>query len=151
MNTTETENTEIVNGNMKLRISVSGAIGEIQWIYKENEIDFQTKALGFVFENRVLKELTDGWFLFTVGSTTVEISSSEAIGIAKDPIEFESVDGKPVTILILLISPTNQTGPHIQALASISKLMLIEEFRQALENADSADEVYNLLSSKENE
>jgi len=74
-----------------------------------------------------------------------------AIGIAKEAIEFESVDGKPVTILILLISPTNQTGPHIQALASISKLMLNEEFRQALENADSADEVYSLLSSKENE
>ena len=74
-----------------------------------------------------------------------------AIGIAKEPIEFESVDGKPVTILILLISPTNQTGPHIQALASISKLMLNEEFRHALEKADSADEVYNLLSSKENE
>jgi fructose-specific phosphotransferase system IIA component len=74
-----------------------------------------------------------------------------AIGIAKKPIEFESIDGKPVTILILLISPTNQTGPHIQALASISKLMLNEEFRQSLEKADSADEVYNLLSSKENE
>ncbi len=72
-----------------------------------------------------------------------------AIGIAKEPIEFESVDDKPVTILILLISPTNQTGPHIQALARISKLMLNEEFRQALEKADSADVVYNLLSNKE--
>lgn len=74
-----------------------------------------------------------------------------AVGIAKDPIEFESVDGKPVTILFLLISPSNQTGAHIQALASISKLMLNEEFRQAIEKADSADEVYNLLSSKEND
>lgn len=74
-----------------------------------------------------------------------------AIGIAKEPIEFESVDGKPVTILILLISPTNKTGPHIQALARISKLMLNEEFRQEIEKAASADVVYELLSSKENE
>jgi fructose-specific phosphotransferase system IIA component len=74
-----------------------------------------------------------------------------AVGIAKKPIEFESIDDKPVTILILLISPTNQTGPHIQALASISKLMLNEEFRQALEKADSTEVVYDLLSSKENQ
>ncbi len=74
-----------------------------------------------------------------------------AIGIAHEPIEFESVDGKPVTILILLVSPADQTGPHIQALAKISRLMLDEEFKQKLEKAASADEVYELLKSKESE
>ncbi len=74
-----------------------------------------------------------------------------AIGIAHEPIEFESVDGKPVTILILLVSPADQTGPHIQALARISKLMLDEEFKQKLEKATSADEVYELLNNKESE
>jgi len=73
-----------------------------------------------------------------------------AIGIAHEPIEFESVDGKPVTILILLVSPANQTGPHIQALASISRLMLNAEFKQKLEQAASTDEVYELLSNTEN-
>jgi mannitol/fructose-specific phosphotransferase system IIA component (Ntr-type) len=74
-----------------------------------------------------------------------------AIGIAHEPIDFESVDGKPVTILILLVSPADQTGPHIQALARISRLMLNEEFRQKLEKATSADEVYELLNNQENE
>jgi len=73
-----------------------------------------------------------------------------AIGIAHEPIEFESVDGKPVKILILLVSPADQTGPHIQALASISRLMLNEEFKQKLEQAASADEVYELLNDTEN-
>ena len=53
-----------------------------------------------------------------------------AIGIAHEPIDFNSIDGKPVTIFILLVSPADQTGPHIQALATISRLMLNEEFRQ---------------------
>lgn len=74
-----------------------------------------------------------------------------AIGIAHEPIDFASVDGKPVTIVILLVSPTDQTGPHIQALARISRLMLDEQFKQSLEKAGSAEEVYALLSSKENE
>jgi mannitol/fructose-specific phosphotransferase system IIA component (Ntr-type) len=51
----------------------------------------------------------------------------------------------------LLVSPADQTGPHIQALAKISRLMLDEQFRQALENASTADEVYQLLSNKENQ
>ena len=74
-----------------------------------------------------------------------------AIGITHEPIEFESVDGKPVTIFTLLVSPADQTGPHIQALARISKLMLDEEFKQKLEKATSADEVYELLNNKESE
>ena len=74
-----------------------------------------------------------------------------ALGIAHEPIDFESVDGKPVTIVILLVSPIDQTGPHIQALAKISRLMLDEQFRQTLANARTADEVYQLLSAKENQ
>lgn len=72
-----------------------------------------------------------------------------AIGLAAEPIDFISIDGKPVSIIILLASPADQTGPHIQALAKISRLMLDEEFKQSLEQATSAEEVYELLSSKE--
>ena len=74
-----------------------------------------------------------------------------AIGIAHEPIDFQSIDGKPVRIIILLVSPTDQTGPHIQALAKISKLMLDEEFKGKLENSKSAEEAYELISNKEGE
>jgi len=73
-----------------------------------------------------------------------------AMGIAHSPIDFKSIDNKPVTIIILLISPADQTGPHIQALAKISKLMLDEDFKEQLEKANSAEEVHKMLSSKEN-
>jgi fructose-specific phosphotransferase system IIA component len=74
-----------------------------------------------------------------------------AVGIAAEPINFESIDGKPVTVIIMLVSPADQTGPHIQALAKISRLMLDEEFRTKLQQATSADEAFELLSKKENE
>ena len=74
-----------------------------------------------------------------------------AIGIAHEPIDFNSIDGKPVTILILLVSPADQTGPHIQALATISRLMLNEEFRQQLEKVTCSDEVYELLNNQQNQ
>jgi fructose-specific phosphotransferase system IIA component len=74
-----------------------------------------------------------------------------AMGIAPQPIDFNSVDNKPVSIIILLISPIDQTGPHIQALAKISRLMLDEVLRNKLIKAGSADEVCELLTNKENE
>jgi fructose-specific phosphotransferase system IIA component len=70
-----------------------------------------------------------------------------AIGIAREPIEFESVDGRPVTMFFLLVSPVDQTGPHIQALAAISRLMLNEQFRRRLEQADSVEAVDELLQN----
>lgn len=74
-----------------------------------------------------------------------------AIGIARDPIDFDSIDHKPVKIIVLLASPIDRTGPHIQALARVSRLMLDEKFRMQLENASSPEEVYELISSKEHE
>ncbi|ARN57936.1 PTS sugar transporter subunit IIA [Sedimentisphaera salicampi] len=74
-----------------------------------------------------------------------------AMGIASSEIDFDSIDNKPVSIVILLVSPAGQTGPHIQALAKISRLMLDGDFRQKLQDAQDAEEVYNLLSSKESE
>ena len=74
-----------------------------------------------------------------------------AMGIAREPIEFDSVDNIGVSIVILLISPLEQTGPHIQALAKISKLMLDAAFRNALQQAASAEAAYKLLSERESE
>ena len=70
-----------------------------------------------------------------------------AIGLTEQPIEFGAIDGQPVQLVILLASPVDQTGPHIQMLARISRLMTDEAFRDAIEQAANADEVYRLIQS----
>ena len=74
-----------------------------------------------------------------------------AIGISRQGVDFQSIDNKPVHIIVLLASPTDRTGPHIQALARISRLMLDEEFKNKLQNAASARELYDLINEKETE
>ncbi|MGA2916779.1 MAG: PTS sugar transporter subunit IIA [Sedimentisphaerales bacterium] len=74
-----------------------------------------------------------------------------AIGISRQGIDFQSIDGKPVFIVVLLVSPLDRTGPHIQALARISRLMLDEEFKNKLQNAPSAQQLYELIREKEAE
>ncbi|MBN1787152.1 MAG: PTS sugar transporter subunit IIA [Sedimentisphaerales bacterium] len=72
-----------------------------------------------------------------------------AMGVCREDIDFQSIDSKPVHIVVLLASPIDKTGPHIQALARISRLMLDEEFKNKLQNAANAEELYKLISEKE--
>ncbi len=68
-----------------------------------------------------------------------------AAGKPAEPVDFQSLDGRPVTFVVLLISPPDQTGPHIQALAKISRLMNMPEFREAVDRAKTADELYKAI------
>lgn len=74
-----------------------------------------------------------------------------AVGIVPQDIEFDSIDGKGVRIIVLLVSPLGKTGPHIQALARISRLMLDEDLRNGLINSKNAADVYHLIKDKERE
>ena len=74
---------------------------------------------------------------------------SMAIGKPATPMDFEAIDGKPVRLIVLLASPPDRTSDHIQALARISKLMTMDEFRERIYNASSADEIHDLLRSQE--
>lgn len=72
-----------------------------------------------------------------------------AIGKPAQPIDFNAIDGKPVSLIALLASPLDQTGPHIQALARISRLMTIDSVRSAMLQAQTADELYRVIANHE--
>ncbi|MCA9294480.1 MAG: PTS sugar transporter subunit IIA [Phycisphaerales bacterium] len=72
-----------------------------------------------------------------------------AMGIPAEPLDFASIDGKPVRLVVLLASPVDRTSDHIQALARISRIMAAESFREKAFNAASADELFDLIASEE--
>lgn len=72
-----------------------------------------------------------------------------AIGKPEKPIDFHSIDGRPVTIIWMLSSPPDKTGPHIHALARISRLMTIDKFRQSLNAAKTAEEMFQIITQQE--
>jgi len=72
-----------------------------------------------------------------------------AIGKPAEPIEFESIDKQPVQLIVLLASPPDRTSDHIQALARISRLMTMREFRERVYAAQDSSELYSLLESQE--
>src|SRR5881398_488388 len=72
-----------------------------------------------------------------------------AIGKAAAPIDFQAIDGRPVSIIWMLSSPPDKTGPYIHALARISRLMTIDKFRHSLLTAKSGQEAYDIIVAQE--
>lgn len=74
---------------------------------------------------------------------------SMAIGRPSAPIDFQAIDGRPVNLIWLLTSPPDKTGPHIHALARISRLMTIDKFRAALAAAKTSQELFDAIVQQE--
>ncbi len=72
-----------------------------------------------------------------------------AIGRTSQPLEFGAIDKQPVELILLLASPADQTGPHIQALAKISRMLTDDNFRNAIKQAQNGDELYQLIEQHE--
>ena len=72
-----------------------------------------------------------------------------AVGKPASPMEFEAIDGQPVKLVVLLASPPDRTSDHIQALARVSRLMMMEEFRTKIYAATTAAQIYDLFKKEE--
>ncbi len=72
-----------------------------------------------------------------------------ALGRSGKGIDFESIDGQPVHLLFLLVAPTTSAGPHLMALARISRLLKNRDFRQGLLNAADKSEILKICESEQ--
>jgi mannitol/fructose-specific phosphotransferase system IIA component (Ntr-type) len=72
-----------------------------------------------------------------------------ALGITREPVDFNSLDDKPVRLIWLLIGPQDKTGPHLKALSRISRLMHRKDFRERLLDTHGPKAVLEAISSEE--
>lgn len=68
------------------------------------------------------------------------------LGISKKGVDFDSLDGEPAYIFFLLIAPIDSAGPHLKALARISRLLKDKFFRDSLRAAESAKVVLKSIA-----
>ena len=70
---------------------------------------------------------------------------SAVLGFKKEGVDFNSLDGQPSKIFVLLVSPTSGHAPHIQVLASISNILSNEDARKELVAGVSVDQIWDSL------
>ncbi len=97
--TAATPNIEITENNIRLNVTISGNSAQIVFIYTDNNVDFSPKNLTLIFDsNGDLTQLTDDWYLFTIGSTTVNISSDKAVELARNALNGFSWNANGTTV-----------------------------------------------------
>ncbi len=128
------------------------AIGElVQLLAGNGELTDPKKVLDAVLDREATRTTGIGNGLaIPHGKCTGTDHLVMAIGRPGTPIDFQAIDGRPVNLIWLLSSPPDKTGPHIHALARISRLMTIERFRQALSQATTPQEIYDSIVQQEN-
>jgi len=72
-----------------------------------------------------------------------------ACGVAPDGIDFDSADGEPATLFVLLVAPESGGALHVKVLANISRLLKEESVRRALRESSGPEAYYAALKSAE--
>lgn len=72
-----------------------------------------------------------------------------AFALKKEGVDFDSQDGQPSTIFVMTISSTNRTGPHMEYLAEISKILSNPITRQRVLDAKCAEDIINLFTKEQ--
>ncbi len=66
------------------------------------------------------------------GKTKQVTTLVSAFGVSRAGVNFDSLDGEPVKLVFLLVAPEDSAGPHLKALARISRLLKDRHFRESL-------------------
>lgn len=71
--------------------------------------------------------------------------------VVKDGVDFDALDGEPVTLIFLIAAPNTKDNVHLDVLSKLSVLMMDEAFSDSLRNARSVDEFLEIIDKADDE
>ena len=72
------------------------------------------------------------------------------VGVSRQGVDFQSLDGEKVQLFFLLISPPDRPGDHLRALENISKQLQDDTFCRFLKQSKTANDVRQILEEADN-
>jgi PTS system nitrogen regulatory IIA component len=71
------------------------------------------------------------------------------LGVNKTGIDFDSLDGEPAYIFFLLVAPVDSAGPHLKALAKISRLLKDKYIRESLKSVRDEKSMLQIIQQED--
>jgi mannitol/fructose-specific phosphotransferase system IIA component (Ntr-type) len=103
-----------------------------------------------IFEReRIMSTGVGNGFAIPHGKTDAVTDIVAAFAVTAEPIDYQSLDEKPVRLVFLLVGKDNLVGPHIKLLSRISRLMNKEDFRKRLLEQQTSREIIDLFRQEE--
>ena len=72
------------------------------------------------------------------------------VGVSQEGVEFQSLDGEPVQLFFLLVSPPDRPGDHLRALENISRQLRDDMFCKFLKQSKTKQDIQTLLEEADN-
>ena len=66
----------------------------------------------------------------------------------RTPVDFDSIDGRPADLIVMLLAPEDSTAEHLKALARVSRVLRREDMRELLRGAADADALNAILGGE---
>lgn len=123
------------------------AIEELAWLFKGSEICSDVPALIAALKER--EQIMSTGIGFGIAIPHAKIPSvtriSFAVGISEQGIDFDSMDGQPVNLIILVIAGDRQHKEYLKILSKIMATLKKPDVRDAIIASASSEEVLKLL------
>jgi mannitol/fructose-specific phosphotransferase system IIA component (Ntr-type) len=71
------------------------------------------------------------------------------VAVSRGGVSFESLDGEPVYVFVLLVSPQDRPGDHLRALENVSRRLRDDGFVRSLRNAKTREQIWALLEDSD--
>lgn len=85
------------------------------------------------------------------GKSSAVAKAGLAAMVCKDGTEYEAMDGQPVNLLFMIAVPEEANNTHLELLSRLSMMLMDEDFRKKLINAEDTDTFLKLIDEKETE
>ncbi len=143
-------NEKAITGNIKAT-NKEGVVREL--------VDLLAKVEGIKNKEELVKTLLNRETLGSTGigqgvgiphgKTNAVKKLVAAFGICQQGVNFDALDGEPVYIFFLLVAPEDSAGPHLKALARISRLLKDKFFRESLKSLTDEKAILKLLREED--
>ncbi len=122
----------------------------VDMLYQAGKIDSSEEAMEAITEREEILSTGIGNGVAIPHAKCPSVDSLvAAFGRVKEGVDFKSLDGKPAYLIFLLISPENEAGVHVRALARISRMLKNTEFRNRLLEEDSTTQIIDIIREQE--
>jgi len=143
-------NEKAICANLKAQ-DKEGVLRElIDFLYKAGEIKDKEELTNTLLAREALGSTGIGQGIgIPHGKSSKVKKLVAAFGLSRKGVNFDSLDGDPVYIFFLLIAPEDSAGPHLKALARISRLLKDKFFRDVLRGAKDEKEVIKIIKDED--
>ena len=122
----------------------------IEIVGKSPKVVNKEKVREAIFEReKIMSTGVGNGFAIPHGKTDAVSDIVAAFAVTAEPIDYQSLDEKPVRLVFLLVCKDNMVGPHIKLLSRISRLMNKQDFRKRLTELKSPQEILETFKKEE--